>query len=70
MIIKCGKMQIDTEEDHVAHKKEIDKHGHFMCTRNSPEYIFKQDLLGEHRFYYLKYNKEGNMLLKIEYLKI
>ena len=67
MIIKCGKVIIDTEEDHVAHKIAIEKHAHFMCSRNDPEYIFTQDLEGEHRFYYLFYNKEGNMLQKIDY---
>jgi len=68
MIIKLGKVVIDTSLDHEAHKKEIDSKTTFFCYDDQPIQWFTQpspEAKGKDRFFHLKYNKEGSELKKI-----
>lgn len=67
MIIECGKVIIDTELDHKAHKEAIEKTTSFFCREDEPVYWFTQPQAegGRSRFYHLHYNNSGDVLLKI-----
>jgi hypothetical protein len=69
MIIDCGSVRIDTEEDHEAHKNAVrgKSDSGMLCSRSSPKQFFTQLVDGYTRFYDLHYNKDGSKLKKIEY---
>ncbi len=68
MIVDCGSVQINTEEDHEAHKKAVRGKSDtgMMCDRTNPKQFFTQLINGYVRFYELHYNKDGDKLKKID----
>ncbi len=65
MIVKCGKVLIDTTANHEVHKNEIESKTSFYCNKDEPSYWFTQNVDGEHRFYHLNYNDDGSKLQSI-----
>ena len=68
MIVQCGKVSIDTDMDHVAHKTAIEKKTGFHCEEDKPVYWFtqKEGVDGADRYFHLRYNKAGTELQKID----